>query len=106
MRDDRMRYIAYVPKGSIARGKLVASQGIDGLKSACDTCHSPQLGGVGPIPALAGRSPTYLLRALFEFQTGKRVNDAAELMKPIVAQLKLANMIDVTAYAASLPVRR
>ncbi len=104
LRDDRMQYVAYAPKGSVARGRRIASQGIEGLKSACETCHGSLLNGVGSVPALAGRSPTYLLRALFAFRTGKRSVGTSALMQPIAAQLDTAAMIDVAAYAASLPV--
>ncbi len=104
LRDDRMRYIAYAPRGSVARGRRIASQGIQGAGNACEACHGPLLRGVGSVPALAGRSPTYLLRALFAFRTGKRSGGTANLMQLIAAELDTASMIDVVAYAASLPV--
>ena len=102
-RDDQMRYIAYVPPGSIARGRDLAHSGAHGLTVGCVTCHGARLQGVGAIPALAGRSPTYLLRQLLAFQTGARAGATGQPMQPVVAKLKIENMIDVVAYAASLP---
>jgi len=54
-----------------------------------------------PVPALAGRSPTYILRQLYDVQSGARSGKTVELMKPIAAQLTLQEMIDLAAYSAS-----
>jgi cytochrome c553 len=102
-RDDQLRYIAYVPPGSIGRGKHIAQAGSDSPANACTSCHGPQLRGVGPIPSIAGRSPTYVLRQLLAFQTGARSGSAALPMRAVVNNLDIAGMIDATAYAASLP---
>jgi cytochrome c553 len=107
-RDEQMRYIAYVPPGSVGRGRDLARTGRHGLTVACVTCHGPKLQGMqvpgtGEVPPLAGRSPSYLLRQLLAFQTGARSGPAALPMQPIVANLDSANMIDAVAYAASLP---
>jgi cytochrome c553 len=102
-RDDAMPYVAYVPPGSIARGRVMASSGANGLTLACIACHGGQLRGAGFIPAIAGRSPSYLLRQLLAFQTGARTSAAGQPMQAVVARLKITDMIDVAAYAASLP---
>jgi cytochrome c553 len=102
-RDDEMRYTAYVPPGSISRGKHIAQAGSDSPGNACTSCHGPQLHGVGPIPSIAGRSPTYLLRQLFAFQTGARSGADAPAMRAVVKNLNINGMIDAAAYAASLP---
>ena len=101
-RDDRMRYVAYVPPGSISRGRRIAHSGEQGVATACVTCHGARLQGVGPIPPIAGRSPSYLLRQLLAFQSGARASAAGQPMQPVVADLKIGKMIDVVAYAASL----
>ena len=41
------------------------------------------------------------MRQLYEFQTGARNGAAAALMKPVVAHLSLADMIDLAAYLSS-----
>jgi cytochrome c553 len=102
-RDDAMRYVAYVPPGSIARGERIAHAGTDSPANACVTCHGPQLRGVGPIPPIAGRSPTYILRQLLAFQTGARSGATGLPMRTVAENLRIGNMIDAAAYAASLP---
>src|SRR6266700_2833658 len=102
-RDDEMRYIAYVPLGSIDRGKLIAQAGSDSPANACSSCHGPQLRGVGLIPPIAGRSPTYILRQLLAFQTGSRSGATGLPMRTVVKNLKIGGLIDAAAYAASLP---
>jgi len=102
-RDDEMSYIAYVPPGSIGRGKRIAQAGSDSPANACTSCHGPQLRGVGPIPSIAGRSPTYILRQLLAFQTGARSGVDGLPMRTVVKNLNINGMIDATAYAASLP---
>ena len=64
--------------------------------------HSPgRLEGVGPVPPLAGRSPSYLARQLFDFQTGMRRGLWSDLMKPIVAKMTAEDLVNITAYMAS-----
>jgi cytochrome c553 len=102
-RDDEMRYIAYVPLGSVGRGKLLGHSGSSGPATACISCHGPNLRGVGLVPPIAGRSPTYILRQLLAFQTGARSGTTGLPMISVVAKLKISDMIDVAAYAASVP---
>jgi cytochrome c553 len=99
-RDETLRYVAYAPVGSIGRGRALA---LVGTSSACVSCHGPALRGAGVIPRLAGRSPSYLLRQLLAFKVGTRVGPMGAAMKPVAANLQLRDMIDVAAYAASLP---
>ena len=99
-RDERSGFIAYVPPGSIARGKRLATA-VGGKTQACIACHGADLRGVGNIPPLAGRSPTYLVRQLIQFQDGSRGGPAAAPMQQVAATLALDDMIAVAAYAAS-----
>jgi cytochrome c553 len=103
MRDDRMRYVAYVPPGSIARGRAIARNGAHGPTSACLSCHGAGLRGAGDAPPLAGRSPSYVLRQLLAFQTQARGGPAALPMQAVVAKLPLADLIAIAAYSASCP---
>jgi cytochrome c553 len=96
-RDTRMPWTAYVPPGTLNRGKQVAA------KYQCATCHGANLEGIGPVPALAGRSPSYTMRQLFDMRTGARRGPWAELMKPIVTGMSLQDMTAVSAFAASTP---
>jgi len=99
-RDDGMQYVAYAPVGSIRRGRAIAVLGTSG--PACVTCHGQALRGAGAIPPIAGRSASYLLRQLLAFQTGARAGRGSPSMQPVASRLSISDMIDVTAYAASL----
>ena len=102
-RDPRATFTAYVPKLSVRRGKALAT-GQDLAKApACTACHGTDLRGLGGIPAVAGRSPTYLFRQLHEFQIGARAGASAAPMKDAVSKLSQADMIALSAYAGSLP---
>lgn len=95
LRNPRSGFIAYVPVGSVAKGKTLAAQ-------ACVVCHGPELKGIGPVPGLAGRSPSYLVRQLYDMHQGTRSGEWTELMKPTVSKLTEEDMLNVAAYAASL----
>ena len=102
LRDDASSFIAYVPTGAVARGEELATTGGDGRSQACTVCHGPQLKGLGPVPALAGRSPTYIARQLYDLQTGIRKGAWSELMETSVANLTIADIVDLAAYSASI----
>lgn len=103
--DGRVGYVAWVPPGSIARGAAIAAKG-KGAAAACESCHGTRLEGanlpgIGSVPPLAGRSPTYIARELILFRLGRRTDIAAAPMRSEASQLTLPEMIDVAAYAAS-----
>jgi cytochrome c553 len=62
-RDARVTFTAYVPVGSIQKGRELAAVA-DPKAAACDACHGAGLKGAGDIPGIAGRSPTYIFRQL------------------------------------------
>jgi cytochrome c553 len=110
-RDPNSGFITYVPPGSVSRGRALATTG-DGKTVACTSCHGadlrgrtsvPQLGIRESVPGIAGSSALYLARQLYGFQSGTRGGAAAATMKPIAAVLGDEDLIDVSAYAASLP---
>ena len=101
-RDSRARFIAYAPPGSIKRGEALAATGGNGKTQQCSTCHGPDLKGSGAIPGIAGRSPSYLVRQLYDFKHGTRAGPGSALMKPAVENLSVDDMIALAAYAASL----
>ena len=103
--DGRVEYIAWVPPGSITRGGVIAARG-NGSAASCESCHGPKLEGqtmpgIGVVPPLAGRSPTYIARELILFREGKRSDPAAAPMRAEASALTVPEMIDVAAYAAS-----
>jgi len=96
-RDTRGQWTAYVPPGTLNRGKQLAA------KYQCSTCHGANLEGIGPVPALAGRSPSYTVRQLFDMKTGARRGPWSELMKPIVTSMSVQDLTAVAAFAAATP---
>ena len=102
VRDGRVTYTAYVPLGSLAKGEALVKTGGSGTTIACGICHGPGLKGLGPVPPIAGRSPSYLARQLFDIKSGARNGESAALMKPVVAQLTNEDFVAITAYLASL----
>jgi cytochrome c553 len=101
LRNPRSGFIAYVPKGSIARGEALARSGNDGV-TACTVCHGAALDGLAMIPSLRGRSPSYIARQLVDMKEGKRRGAWTPLMAPVVASLNAADILNLAAYLASL----
>ena len=101
-RDTRSQFIAYVPKGSIAKGEALARTGGAGVTTPCATCHGPDLRGIAAVPGIAGRSPSYLVRQLYDFQQHARAGSMGALMAGVVEKLSHDDMISLAAYVASL----
>jgi cytochrome c553 len=102
LRDDSSGFVAYVPPGSIAKGKSLATTGGDEVTVPCAACHGPGLRGKNNVPSIAGRSPSYVVRQMWDIQHGARAGAGAQLMRPAVAKLKLGDMIALAAYTSSL----
>jgi cytochrome c553 len=101
LRDPRSGFVAYAPRGSVAKGAALASSG--GNKTLpCNVCHGPDLNGLGPVPGIAGRSPSYMMRQLWDIQQGSRKGVWSPLMKQVVARLTDDDMLNLSAYVASL----
>jgi len=73
-----------------------------GKTAACAKCHGPGLRGTGNVPPIAGRSPSYIVRQLYDFQSGVRSGASSSQMRPTVEKLNIDDMIAVAAYVASL----
>jgi cytochrome c553 len=105
LRDSKMGFIAYVPKGSIKKGEaLVTTGGQEKGKARftpCTTCHGEALQGLGPVPPLAGRSPSYVVRQLYDLKAGTRAGLWSALMKNVVANLTEDDIVNIAAYTAS-----
>jgi len=100
LRDPRSGFIAYVPVGSVKKGETLVTTG-GGKTTRCAVCHGADLRGLGPVPGIAGRSPSYTVRQLYDTQRGTRKGVWADLMKPVVADLTEEDMLAIAAYAAS-----
>ncbi len=100
-RDDHSGFIAYAPLGSIKKGESLVTNGGGGRTAPCAGCHGANLQGLGPVPGIAGRSPSYIVRQLYDMQQGFRTGLWTELMKPVVANLSQDDMLAISAYLAS-----
>jgi cytochrome c553 len=100
LRDARSGFVAYAPPGSLARGAALVATG-GGKTVPCGVCHGADLRGLGPVPALAGRSPSYLFRQLYDIKHGTRAGSWTTLMQPVLANLDEQDMVALAAYAAA-----
>jgi cytochrome c553 len=100
LRDSRSPFIAYVPVGSLKKGEALVMNGA-GKTTRCTICHGEDLQGLGPVPGIAGRSPSYLVRQLYDMQNDSRSGVWTKLMKPVVAKLTSDDMIAIAAYVTS-----
>ena len=103
LHDPTVSYITYVPPGSMARGRSIATNGPAGPTTACASCHGPRLLGVGPVPPIAGRSPSYILRQLVNIKAGARHDITSVPMSRVVEKLSVEDMVSLAAYVGSRP---
>lgn len=101
LRNPRVGFVAYAPPGSVARGRELVTNG-GGKTIPCGICHGSELKGLGNVPAIAGRSPSYMVRQMFDMQAGTRQGPGTELMKPVVMSLTNEDLIAIAAYSATL----
>ena len=109
-RNPRSGFIAYVPVGSLRKGKDLVTTGgmkvvgnkiVQGKTTACGTCHGLDLMGVADVPPIGGRSPSYLVRQMWDMQQGTRNGASAQLMKLVVANLTGDDLVAIAAYVSS-----
>jgi cytochrome c553 len=101
LRNPRSGFVAYVPPGSIKKGEALVTTGGNGRTTACGVCHGADLRGMGPVPHIAGRSPSYLVRQMYDMQSGSRHGEWSSLMKPVVDKLTDEDFINIAAYVSS-----
>jgi len=99
LRDPHSGFVAYVPIGSVVKGKALVTTGGAGKTIPCATCHGADLQGQGDMPPIAGRTASYTMRQLYNYQQGTR---QSTVMKPIVEKLNTDDMISIVAYLGSL----
>ena len=111
LRNPHSGFLAYVPRGSLAAGEDLVKTGgartvngtlVAGRTVACAACHGPDLSGLGDAPAIAGRSPSYLARQLYDLQQGTRHGQLSAVMKPTVENLRGTDIVAIVAYVASI----
>jgi cytochrome c553 len=90
-----------VQQPNVARGAVIAAQGVAGGAAACANCHAYNgaSDGSGAFPRIAGQSALYLAKELRDYASGVRAN---AVMTPIAKALSSDDTADVTAYYASV----
>ncbi len=85
--------------GKIFRGGNSAS-GV----AACMSCHGPAGKGnpMANFPAVAGQHSAYLVKALNDFKTSARTNDAGKMMQNIAAKMTDQEIKAVSSYIQGL----
>ena len=101
MRNPRSGFIAYAPPGSIKRGEELVNNGGNGKTIACGICHGADLLGIANIPGIAGRSPTFLARQMYDMQAGTRNGPGVALMKKVLEKLTNDDYVAILAYVSS-----
>ena len=101
-RDPHSGFVAYVPVGSIEKGKRLVASGGAGKTINCNICHGDDLKGLGDVPRIAGLHPIYIGRQLYAFQGSEYSGTSAALMKKVVAKLADDDILAISAYVASL----
>jgi cytochrome c553 len=101
LRDPHSGFTAYVPVGAVKKGEALVTSGGAGKTTQCAVCHGADLKGLGPVPGIAGRSPSYTVRQLYDMQQGTRKGVWTDLMKPVVEKLTNDDMLAIAAYTAS-----
>ena len=114
LRNPHSGFVAYAPVGSIKKGqdlvttggmRVVGNEIIQGKSTPCITCHGLDLMGVADVPPIAGRSPSYLVRQIWDIQQGTRNGAAVQLMKMAIAKLNEEDLVNIAAYVSSRPPR-
>lgn len=100
LRDDASGFVAYVPEGSLQKGKVLAAG--NGQTAPCAKCHGGGLRGRGDVPPIAGRSPSYIVRQLYDIQSGARSGAGSLQMRRQVAKLSIDDMVAIAAFVSSL----
>ena len=110
LRNPRSGFIAYVPPGSIEKGRdlvttggmrIVGNEIVQGKTTPCVTCHGLDLMGVADVPPIAGRSPSYLARQVWDIQQGTRNGASVQLMKQAIVNLNAEDLVSIAAYVSS-----
>ena len=88
-----------------ARGKQIflggdASKGL----AACMACHGPNGAGMAgaQFPALKGQHSAYTTKALKDFRSGARANDAGKMMRDVAARMSDSDIEAVAEFIAGL----
>ena len=90
-----------IQQPNVARGAIIAAQGVAGRAPACAQCHAYNgaSDGSGAFPRIAAQSAYYLAKELRDYASGVRAN---AVMAPIAKALSADDTAAVAAYYASV----
>ena len=74
---------------------------VQGKTTPCVTCHGLDLLGIADVPPIAGRSPSYIVRQMWDIQQGTRRGAAVQLMKQAISNLTPEDLLTIAAYVSS-----
>ena len=86
-----------VPKEMPDAGKFRRGQAL-AQKERCGTCHEADFSGRENMPRLANQREDYLLKALHDYKSGKRVGYGNAVMPELVARLGEAELQDLAHF--------
>ena len=101
LRDPSSGFIAYVPVGSLRRGRELVETG-SGKTTPCGQCHGNAMQGHDKAPRLAGMHPIYTVRQLYGFKDGSRKGADAGQMQAVALRLTDEDILALSAYLAAL----
>lgn len=97
--------IGTTPEDKLAAGQAIyrAGNAASGVP-ACAACHGPTGAGnaQAKFPSLSGQHAAYVTKALKDFRSGARANDAGQMMRNIAAKMTDAEIEAVSAYVQGL----
>lgn len=107
LKDDDLRdlakWIAGLPPPPPAHDAPDAARFQHGAEIArshrCPICHAPDLAGHEHVPRLAGQQEAYLLKALQDYKTGRRVGIQAA-MAEVLSEIDADGLADLAHYLA------
>jgi cytochrome c553 len=97
--------VGTTPEDKLEAGQTVyrAGNAASGVP-ACAACHGPNGAGnaQAKFPSLSGQHSTYVVKALKDFRSGARANDAGQMMRNIAVKMTDAEIDAVAAYVQGL----
>jgi cytochrome c553 len=77
----------------VAAGKKIYEEGLPAQSvPACQSCHTPNAGGNGPFPRLAGQHRNYLEKQLEVFATNLRANEIMHATAQTLTALQISQL--------------
>ena len=99
--DSRSGFVAYVPRGAVKKGRELAQNHRADKVVACSSCHGVNLDGYADVPPIAGRSPSYMFRQLYDFREGTRAGPRSVEMSRAVSHLNDEELLEIVAFLAA-----